>query len=66
METMNSINYDIYDEFVESLSLEYYCSEAGEVSSLGNSEKCSIKSRTRSTSVKDINWSYLTKKFIFG
>jgi len=66
METMNSINDDIDDEFVESLSLDYDCSEAGEVSSLGNSEKGSIKSRSRSTSVTEINWTNLTKKFLFG
>ena len=68
METINYINDDIVNEFVESLSLDYDCSESGNVSSLGNSEKCSIKSRTRSTSVTDINWSYLTltKKIIFG
>lgn len=66
METMNSINDDIDDEFVESLSLDYDCSESGEVSSLGNSEKGSIKSRSRSTSVTEINWTNLTKKFLFG
>ena len=68
METINYINDDIVNEFVESLSLDYDCSESGNVSSLGNTEKGSIKSRTRSTSVTDINWSYLTltKKIIFG
>lgn len=74
METMNSINEDIDDEFVESLSFislqDYDCSESGEVSSLDNSEKGSIKScnivRTRSKSVTDINWTNLTKKFLFG
>lgn len=70
METMNSITDDIDEEFVESLSLEYDYSENGEVSSLGNSEKASIQSceliRSRSTSITEINWGSLTKKFLFG
>lgn len=66
METMNSINDDIDEEFVESLSLDYDYSDTGDVSSLGNSEKGSIKSRSRSSSVTEINWTNLTKKFIFG
>jgi predicted nuclease with TOPRIM domain len=66
METMNSINDDIDEEFVESLYLDYESGVNSELSSLCNSEKGSIKSRSRSTSVTDINWGNLTKKFLFG
>lgn len=66
METMNTIADNTDREFIESLSLEYNCSETDEVSSLCNSEKSSIKSRSRSTSVTEINWTSLTKKFLFG
>ena len=65
METMNSINVDDIDvEFVESLNLEY--DNNTEVSSLCGSEKSSIKSRSRTTSITEINWGGLTKKFLFG
>lgn len=74
METMNALVNDIDEEFVESLSFtslqEYDCSENGELSSLCNSEKGSITSsnnvRSRSTSITEINWGSLTKKFLFG
>jgi predicted nuclease with TOPRIM domain len=69
METMNAINdinvNDIDVEFIESLSLEYECNNT-EVSSLCGSEKSSIKSRSRSTSITEINWGGLAKKFLFG
>jgi predicted nuclease with TOPRIM domain len=69
METMNAINDinvdDIDVEFVESLNLEYECNNT-EVSSLCGSEKSSIKSRSRSTSITEINWGGLAKKFLFG
>jgi hypothetical protein len=65
----DDINDDINDEFVESLSLYYDCSEDEQVSSLGNSENCSIKSSTRSTSISasalEINWTNLSKKILF-
>jgi predicted nuclease with TOPRIM domain len=67
METMNSINVDDIDidvEFVESLNLEY--DNNTEVSSICGSEKSSIKSRSRTTSITEINWGGLTKKFLFG
>lgn len=86
METMNKmvtmpanepINSDVSvilnnidEEFIESLSLEYDCSESGyntsKLSSSCNSEKNSIKSRSRSTSITEINWGALTKNFLFG
>ena len=72
MGTMNALanDIDVDEEFVESLSLEYDCSENGELSSLCNSEKGSIISsnnvRSRSTSITEINWGSLTKKFVFG
>jgi hypothetical protein len=66
METMNSINVDDIDvEFVESLNLEYDYNNT-EVSSLCGSEKSSIKTRSRSTSITEINWGGLAKKFLFG
>ncbi len=69
METMNSVNNidcdDIDVEFVESLNLEYDCNNT-EVSSVCDSEKSSIKTRSRSTSITEINWATLTKKFLFG
>ena len=64
MENINSIN--IHEEFVESLFLEYDYLETGEASSLSNSEKCPIKSRTTDKSMTEINWTNLTKKFLFG
>lgn len=66
METMNAIVDDIDEEFVESLYLDYESGVNSELSSLCNSEKNSIKSRSRSTSVTEINWGNLTKKFLFG
>jgi hypothetical protein len=66
METMNAIVDDIDKEFVESLYLDYESGVNSELSSLCNSEKSSIKSRSRSTSVTEINWGNLTKKFLFG
>lgn len=68
METMSPITDNIDEEFIESLSLDYDCHDNTEVevSSLCNHEKYSTKSRTRSTSVTDINWYNLTKKFLFG
>jgi hypothetical protein len=65
----DDIDIDIDEDFAESVHLEYECSETAsntELSSLCNSEKGSIKSRSRSTSVTEINWGSLTKKFLFG
>lgn len=59
METM-SINYENADsEFIDLLSLDNQIEE-----SIKN--KDNVLSRSRSTSVTDINWSTLTKKFLFG
>jgi hypothetical protein len=66
METMNAVVDDIDEEFIESLYLDYESGVNSELSSLCNSEKNSIKSRSRSTSVTEINWGNLTKKFLFG
>lgn len=66
METMNAIVDDIDEEFIESLYLDYESGVNSELSSLCNSEKNSIKSRSRSTSITEINWGSLTKKFLFG
>lgn len=66
METMNAIVHDIDEEFVESLYLDYESGVNSELSSLCNSEKGSSRSRSRSTSVTEINWGTLTKKFLFG
>jgi hypothetical protein len=70
LETMNAI-FD--EDFEESLYLDYESSELNcdsntntELSSLCNSEKSSIKSRSRSTSVTDINWGAIAKKLFFG
>lgn len=65
METMSDNNNidNIDHEFFESLSLEYN----NELSySQNNSEKYSSKCSSRTTSVKDINWTTLAKKFLFG
>jgi len=63
METMNTINdINIDVEFVESLNLEYKFDNT-EDTSVCNSEK---KSRSRSTSLTEINWIGLTKKMFFG
>ena len=70
---VNVLLNDIDEEFIDSLSLEYDCNEYRELtynnsklSSSCNSEKNSIKSRSRSTSITDINWGALTKNFLFG
>lgn len=64
METINSIDnvecYDMDVVFFEYLNLEYDCNNV-EVSSLYDSEKSSIKTSSKSTSVKEINWIGLVK-----
>jgi len=59
METMN-INYENVDsEFIDLLSLD------NEIEQI-NKNKNDLFSRSRSTSVTEINWTTLTKKFLFG
>lgn len=71
METMSSMHDSSIDpEFMESLYLDYTNDQLNSnntnLSSSCNSEKNSVRSRSRSTSVTDINWTGLTKKFFFG
>ena len=62
-----NINDNVDKEFIESLSLDYNCSEhETPLSSTCTSEKTSFTARSRSSSITEINWSGLTKKFIFG
>lgn len=75
METMGAINdindinninvNDIDTEFVESLNLEYNCNNR-ELSSVCETEKSSIKSKTRCTSITENNWGGLATKILFG
>lgn len=74
---VNVLLNDIDEEFIESLSFislhDYDCNESRELTpnnsklvSSCNSEKSSVKARSRSTSITEINWSELTKNFFFG
>lgn len=64
----NSKNMD--DDFFETISFknleDHNCSIKTETNSLCNSENDSIKYRSRSTSITEIDWLNLTKKFFFG
>lgn len=58
---INNINFDN-----ECINYDYSASVNEDTSSLCNSDILSIKSRSRSTSITEINWINLTKKFFFG
>jgi len=56
-------NKNIDKEFEESLSLEYENNELDSLNNFGHSSKLT---RSRSSSISDINWGSLTKKLLFG
>lgn len=64
LKTMSNQMNNIDKEFEESLSLIYETSDPNNLSSLSNSEK--EFPRSRSSSITEINWGILTKKFLFG
>ena len=76
LETMNSNNADIDPEFMESFSsVEYdhfqntYINTnnlEGSIHSISSYHNSIKTSRSRSGSLTDINWTGLTKKFLFG
>lgn len=58
-----SENDNISEEFVDSLALDYSCDD---YTTSKETQIEEFKTRTRSTSLTDINWTDLTKKFFFG
>lgn len=58
---------DINNEFIESLSLDYDYDSACEDNARTFSDDCNIvRTRTRSTSLTEFNWTTLAKKFFLG